>query len=358
MCLIYNEVGSLTSLLSKLKGEGINDFTTINEISKFKNDYKLICEDVFLRHSKLISEEELKIKSEITNLTSELEDQKVKIEFELNEKIETLKNKLDILSRTKQAGFFFSILIRVQKLVYQKILHKQKSRFTSKVYKSLIGISTLVDKKRARYEYIRLSPDKATQESAATDLELLRKKLNKINEFDSLIAGTYGEIAVVSELKKLPDDFVLINDFKYQFRKYIFDPSINEYVKSIQVDHVLIGPSGVFIIETKNWSSVSIRNIDMFSPVKQIRRAGFAMYKILNNAIHQYSDLLHPHFWGNKKIPVRNIVVFVNEKPNEEFQFVKLLAVQDLNNYIKYFTPCISSEEVESVVRHLLRISD
>ena len=71
----------------------------------------------FLRHSKLISEEELKIKSEITNLTSELEDQKVKIEFELNEKIEFLKNKLDILSRTKQAGFFFSILIGVKYLI-------------------------------------------------------------------------------------------------------------------------------------------------------------------------------------------------------------------------------------------------
>lgn len=358
MCLIYNEVGSLTSLLSKLKEDGIVDFTTIHEISKFRSDYKFLRGDIILRHSILIAEEEKKLKSEIVDLKSELEVQKVKIEFELKKGIEIIKNKLDGLSIINQAGFFLSIWVGVKKYIYKKVLHERESNYLPKVNKSLMEMSSLIAKKTARYEFIKLSSDEAIQESAANELELLIKKINKINEFESLIVGTYGEKAVVSELKNLPDDYVLINDFKYQFRKYIFDPSTNEYVKSIQVDHVLIGPSGIFIIETKNWSSASIRNIDMFSPIKQIRRTGFAMYSILNNSIHHDSGLLRPHFWGNKKMPVRNVVVFVNEKPNEEFQFVKLLTVQDLSKYIKYFTRCITNEEVESVARHLLNISE
>jgi hypothetical protein len=41
------------------------------------------------------------------------------------------------------------------------------------------------------------------------------------------------------------------------------------------------GPTGLFILETKNWSKQSIKNEDLFSPVQQVKRAAFALFVYL-----------------------------------------------------------------------------
>ncbi|NVM56320.1 MAG: NERD domain-containing protein [Candidatus Helarchaeota archaeon] len=33
----------------------------------------------------------------------------------------------------------------------------------------------------------------------------------------------------------------------------------NEYVKSCQIDHVVIGRNGIFLIETKNWNPATLQ---------------------------------------------------------------------------------------------------
>ena len=57
----------------------------------------------------------------------------------------------------------------------------------------------------------------------------------------ALVFGRKGESAVTKTLKSLPDDYVVLNDIVLPDRKG-------------NVDHVLIGPNGVFVIETKNYS--------------------------------------------------------------------------------------------------------
>jgi len=54
--------------------------------------------------------------------------------------------------------------------------------------------------------------------------------------------GRKGESAVTETLKSLPDDYVVLNDIVLPDRKG-------------NVDHMLIGPNGVFVIETKNYSA-------------------------------------------------------------------------------------------------------
>jgi hypothetical protein len=53
--------------------------------------------------------------------------------------------------------------------------------------------------------------------------------------------GKYGEETVSAALKSLPNDFVLLNDLMLP------DGRGN-------VDHLVIGPNGLFVIETKNYS--------------------------------------------------------------------------------------------------------
>ena len=37
-------------------------------------------------------------------------------------------------------------------------------------------------------------------------------------------------------------------------------------IKSIQIDHILVTNSGIFLIETKNWSEKSLNNPSLRSP--------------------------------------------------------------------------------------------
>jgi hypothetical protein len=60
-------------------------------------------------------------------------------------------------------------------------------------------------------------------------------KLDK--ERESMLKGAAGEKSVAHTLGKLPDEFLVVNDVQ--------TPNGN-------LDHVVIGPTGVFVIETKN----------------------------------------------------------------------------------------------------------
>ena len=53
--------------------------------------------------------------------------------------------------------------------------------------------------------------------------------------------GAAGEKSVAHTLSKLPDEFRVVND--------VPTPTGN-------LDHVVIGPTGVFVIETKNWRGI------------------------------------------------------------------------------------------------------
>lgn len=63
--------------------------------------------------------------------------------------------------------------------------------------------------------------------------------------------GRRGEQKVFSILKKLPDEYYLLNDIVLQRNGY-----------SVQIDHVVISPYGIFVIETKNYTGWIYGNDD------------------------------------------------------------------------------------------------
>jgi len=171
----------------------------------------------------------------------------------------------------------------------------------------------------------------------------------------TLIAGAIGENAVVNEFQKLSDSYYLINDFSLAFDRPIYNRKEDDRIFSIQIDHLLISPSGVFLLETKNWSKQSIENLDLRSPVEQILRTSYALFVLLNGESGFNKIDLARHHWGSKKIPIRNIIVMTNEKPKEEFKHVKVLSVNELNGYVKYFDQNFNDTEVKSVFDYLNR---
>jgi hypothetical protein len=169
-----------------------------------------------------------------------------------------------------------------------------------------------------------------------------------------VVYGAIGETNVINELKKLPKTYHVVNDFRDDFYPPIYNRAEDDRICSIQVDHLVVGPSGIFIIETKYWSNKSISNDMLFSPVKQVRRAGFALFVLLNDAIKSGHIMRLVNHWGERKISPKQIVASVNSTPHEEFQYVKVLGIEKLNSYITYGKQEFTTEEIQDIVGYLL----
>ena len=116
----------------------------------------------------------------------------------------------------------------------------------------------------------------------------------------------------------------------------------------MQIDHLLISRAGIFIIETKNWSKSSVNTNSLRSPIKQIERANFALYIHISNNIS-----LNEHHWGEQTIPIRNLIVMINNKPTGKFKYVAVKLLKELNDYLEYFEPVLTQSQLKKVIRQL-----
>ena len=189
---------------------------------------------------------------------------------------------------------------------------------------------------------------------------LLKFKDNDYILYDKIhpfYLGALGEKKAIGELDKFSNNYHILNNVSLEFEPPIYNRKENDRIYSIQVDHVIVGPSGIFLIETKNWSEESIRNQGLFSPVAQIKRHGYALYKIINQSVKNGKIRIENHHWGERNISTRNIILMIGSKPEIEFDFVKILTLEEIRKYIEYFPKNLSENEVESIVNWLTGIT-
>lgn len=79
--------------------------------------------------------------------------------------------------------------------------------------------------------------------------------ISGLHQFSTAFKGGLGEGTVfLSALLSLPDSWVMFHDVFLQLNPKQF----------AQIDHVLIGPSGIFIVETKAWQGAFLGNRDQW----------------------------------------------------------------------------------------------
>ena len=292
MTIVAGKIEPLKRLKETLHNQGIYRFSSIGDINAFLNQYE---------------SEKKAIPSAVKKTTDE----------EIRALEEASKKAIEIRDKN----------------VFNKILYYFKTRKLIKKHAALVNNYEATLSKRCTDSY--------------RDLEFIKETVEGLY---STIAGAIGEYSVVNELQKLSDNHYLINDFSLNFNPPIFNKRENDRIYSIQIDHVLICQSGIFVLETKNWNAQSIENLDLRSPVEQIKRASFALFVFLN------SDTNHGlvrHHWGSKKIPIRNIIVMTNKAPKSDFQHVKVLPLDKLNDYIKYFDNIFDEAEAKNIFNYL-----
>jgi hypothetical protein len=351
-------IGSLATLKSHLKESNINDFKSLKEVMNFQNSYPALRSELISTHEKLIEREKKILDTDLKFLGTTIEEQKKQAEERLTVEIDNLKQQINVSINDEPTNILPRIKKNLKNWNNKRKLQNKEQDFDREVIKSVKNLFEIQQVKKQRFDFIATQFNQAVEESAQIDLSEIDRKKLVIDNSSNYIYGALGEQKVVKTLETLSDDFYLINDFAISFLPAIYNSRENDYIKSIQIDHILVAPSGIFLIETKNWSEKSLQDLNLRSPVQQIKRTNFVLFKLLNNEISNSHLSLGKHHWGDKKISIKNLIVLTNTRPKEEFQYVKIVTLNELLSYINYFKPIFSNDETKRIAAFLLEINN
>ena len=176
------------------------------------------------------------------------------------------------------------------------------------------------------------------------------QKLKQINIWR---AGLTGQESVENVLSLLSDEWNLINNFKMPHKK-------------CDIDHLLIGPKGIFLLETKNyhgkiecdgdyWNYTKTgRNGGIYkghinNPSKQLKRNVWELRKYLEKKMIDVEKGKFP-YW------IQGILVFTNihNELNLQGETVVILKTRQLISYLQQFhNEPLSKKEIGSIMKVL-----
>ncbi|WP_292370476.1 nuclease-related domain-containing protein [Methanoregula sp. UBA64] len=167
-----------------------------------------------------------------------------------------------------------------------------------------------------------------------------------LKENESFLVGAQGEEYVIRELSQLPDEFHVINDVNLRFAKAIYWRKHNEYIKTCQIDHIVAGPTGIFLLETKNWkrSDIGTKSDKL---IHQVQRAGLALWYFTKD-----------YYRGNNDRPrVRSVVISLKGSSSGRYldQYIDIVTPGRACDYIRNRQPVLSQEDVNRFIRILTR---
>ena len=353
MTIVEGQIESLKKLKEVLNQCDITRFNSIAEINIFIKNYDSERNEIPRIIENELDDEIKDLQSDFIGRQKIHDDFKAHISNEISHDIKNLKEKLKQVrekgNRNLINKIFFCMKIRI--LAHKK--SKLEKNFEKLIrQKTRIAEHKVIKSKNYLDEYIE-NKEKIISERCMQCYEEIDYTKEVVDSLYTLIAGAIGENSVVKELQKLSDSYILLNDFSIKLNPPIFNRKENDRIFSIQIDHLLICNSGIFILETKNWSKQSIKNLDLRSPIKQIMRTSYALFVLLNSESEYNKIKLDRHHWGNKQIPIRNIIVMINEKPKEKFKHVKVVTLNELIGYISYFDSIFNDAEVKSITDYL-----
>ncbi len=344
---VFNKVGSLTVLRNELNKHGIYRFKTLNEIAEFKVNYNNEIKEC-------VRQKELELTKEIEEYQRELVDHKNEYLNLLEEHRQKLLKKIEdneryIEKEIKHNLLIFKILKNHRKNQNEKLV----INFEDRLIKPFKKIRKQIEKLENKITTYTINYEKEVERRSEKDISNIHYISKTLKELNPTYYGAIGELQAVKALSKLDSSYYIINDYQLKFNPPIYDRRNDDRIYSIQVDHIVVGPTGVFVIETKNWNQNSINSLDLFSPIKQLKRSSFALFVYLNDLIARNRLKSFNIQWGNKKITIKNILLMTNATTQERFQFVKVTTINSVNKYIINQSEELDASQISDLVELL-----
>ena len=355
MTTVHGQIESLKRIKETLAEEGIDRFSSIQDIKKFKSTFEIEKEEI---QSKAKVDYALELEAlhvKANALESAYKDCYATKTNAHDLRIENYIAKKEDLEAAEKTNLFVAAYLWVYQMLLSVFIWYYDTTFQMRVESETRQPQNAMTTAKAQYEWFKANKGTLLNDRILPQLQELRRITRVIEKLQPTIKGAIGENLVQKELKKLSGNNYLINDFSLEFETPLYNRKEDDYICSIQVDHLLVTPAGIFNLETKNWNKNTVQRVDMRSPIAQVKRTGFALYVVLNGRMKQHMQLSE-HHWGELKIPIRNVVVVTNAMPHAKFRDAGVKNLSELNNYIHWFDPLFDAVEVKRIAEQLKRM--
>lgn len=355
MTTVHGQIESLNRIKETLAKEGIDRFSSVQDIKAFKSRFEIEKEEIKDSAKAEYALELDALKEKASRLEVAYKDCYAAKTNELDLHIEYHIAKKEGLETNDKSNLFISAYVWMYQLILGMVIWYYEKTFLMRIESQTRAVLTGMTQAQEQYDWFKANKDKVLKDRLVPRLQELRHINAVLEKLQPTIKGAIGENLVQKELKKLPGNNYLINDFSVVFDTPIYHRKNDESIRSVQIDHLLVTPAGIFNIETKHWNTNSINRLDMRSPVGQAQRAGYALYVLLNGRAKQHMQLSE-HHWGELQIPIRNVVVMTNAMPKAKFKDASVKNLDELNNYIQWFKPLFDAVEVKRIAEQLKRL--
>ncbi len=352
MASSYGQAGSTIKLVSLLQGTEyvITSLADVIEFQKkYQKQYDALKEKAKVDLASSIASLESDISRKSTEYTQHIADKKI----ELSQELEKLKTELPLLQK-KEENFFKNLIQKVRyyfansRKTYldHNIENEAKRIFRNDELSIVDEQKELEDKKTNTDTWV----EKLTQEYTA-QLQWVQKT---IQTNTPLFLDAQSEEAVIEKLSGLPEPYVIINNYAKKFYKPLQRKETNEWVSSALIDHIVIGPTGLFCIDTKYWDHDHIGPSDVALSAKELVSSDFVLRTILNQAAYQ-GDL--PPFRING-VPVtitpKNIVLLMNTSIVEPIDTVSVHTIDTISDALVKGDTIFAPDAIECLKTFLL----
>lgn len=348
MAKVFGQLDSLSTLRLELERRHVHLFNSVREIKEFRANFSQIRVQIEANSRELLEAQIHSFKEDLERSQIEIEKRKNQENAIIDSRLNDLSARAEKLEIKTSDNFIQTVVKSVRSWKINKQIKFLKANREKVLKKRLMHLNNNISRLSLDIEHLQNNKESEVSIRSQAELEKIEHAKSVIDDLGHLIAGAIGEGRVLQELKKLPDNFTILNNFQLKFSPPIYDKKSGDRIFSIQIDHLVVSPAGIFILETKNWSNQSIQSLDLRSPVEQIKRSSFALFVFVNNSIS-----FQTHHWGDKDIPIRNVLVMAGASPDQHFKFVKVKTIAELNRYLTYFDPLFSHEEVEALSNSL-----
>jgi hypothetical protein len=156
--------------------------------------------------------------------------------------------------------------------------------------------------------------------------------------------GAKGEKIVAKKLKKLPKKYTAIRDVKI--------PNLGG-----DIDHVVVGPTGIYVIETKNYKPTYILDEDCWyhtsgrkSPQNPAKQVKLQASKLNDFLVRKLGKKL-------KKTTINPVISPINHNLilKKDIKSYEIVFPEDLVSYLSHQRKILSSKEVKEIINILAK---
>ncbi len=350
MALFYGRSDAEVSLINLAKKHGF----TVNVLEDFDDLVKEMKQgfaDAKEKERTAVNVEISELSERASSLNEIISDKTPGIEEDVKRERSAIKKEIDELTVKfnlrnlfKYTASTIKRLWKIRRYNYLKDPEREIRKRLQKEYRQLEEAE-----RRARYlkEHFNKEVDRR--------LKGLRKKLDEILRVkDSReYAGAVGEVRVIKNLAKLPDEYHVINDCNLSLETWTRLDGKN--LRTAQIDHLVIGPTGVYVIETKNWSKETMEKSfqSEYNPYHQVQKAQRITYLTLNPG--RYGGFLRKIHYrvGKKEIKIKSIIAICGaEIPHSKKRNTIVLIPEEIPKCIKKDKILLTDERINWAVKN------